>query len=157
MITLKRPLVLASNSPRRQQLLRELGFLFTVEVRPTDEAFSPHLPPSEVAGFLAQQKAEQFRADVGNRLILCADTIVVVENQILNKPANAAEAKTMLQMLSGKTHEVMTGVCLLSQEHTQTICDVARVNFLELSDFEIDYYIQHCQPFDKAGAYGIQE
>ena len=157
MITLKCPFVLASQSPRRQQLLRELGFAFTVEVRPTDEVFPASLPAAEVAGYLARQKAEQFRPDIADRLILCADTIVVVENEILNKPADAAEARAMLKKLSGKTHDVITGVCLLSATQTQTISDLARVNFQQLSDFEIDYYINTCQPFDKAGAYGIQE
>ena len=156
-IRLHKPLVLASNSPRRQQLLRDLGFEFTVSVRPTDELFPADLPVAEVAGFLARQKAEQFRADVGNQIILCADTIVVVENEILNKPANAVEAKAMLQKLSGKTHEVITGFCLLTADNTQTISDVARVHFRELTDFEMDYYIEKCQPFDKAGGYGVQE
>ena len=150
-------LVLASNSPRRQQLLRDLGFEFTVSVRPTDEIFPADLPVGEVPAFLARQKAEQFRADVGNQIILCADTVVVIENEILNKPANAAEAKVMLKKLSGKTHEVITGVCLMTAENTQTISDVARVHFRELSDSEIDYYIETGQPFDKAGGYGVQE
>jgi len=157
MITLKYPFVLASQSPRRQQLLRDLGFDFTVEVRPTNEVFPANLPAAEVAGFLAQQKAEQFRPDIASRLVLCADTIVVVENQILNKPADAPEARAMLKKLSGKTHDVITGVCLLSATQTQTISDLARVRFQQLSDFEIDYYINTCQPFDKAGAYGVQE
>lgn len=157
MITLSVPLVLASNSPRRQQLLRELGFDFTVEVRPTDEVFPPDMPAAEVAGFLATHKAEQFRSDVGNQLVLCADTIVVVENEILNKPADQAEAQAMLKKLSGRTHEVITGVCLLSNKGPQTITDVAKVDFKTLTDSEIDYYIHHYRPFDKAGAYGIQE
>jgi septum formation protein len=157
MITLSVPLVLASNSPRRQQLLRELGFDFTVEVRPTDEVFPADMPPSDVAGFLAQHKAEQFQSDLGNQLVLCADTIVVVENEILNKPADQTEAQAMLKKLSGRTHEVITGVCLLSEQRPQTITDVAKVEFKTLTDSEIDYYIHHYRPFDKAGAYGIQE
>lgn len=157
MITLSVPLVLASNSPRRQQLLRELGFDFMVEVRPTDEVFPADMPPSDVAGFLAQHKAEQFQSDLGNQLVLCADTIVVVENEILNKPADQTEAQAMLKKLSGRTHEVITGVCLLSEQGLQTITDVAKVEFKTLTDSEIDYYIHHYRPFDKAGAYGIQE
>jgi septum formation protein len=157
MITLSRPLILASNSPRRQQLLRELGFDFTVQVRPTDEIFPANMPPAEVAGFLAQHKAEQFQPDLDNQLVLCADTIVVIENKILNKPANEAEAKAMLQKLSGQTHEVITGICLLSSEGFHTLSDVAKVEFKILTDTEIDYYIHHYRPFDKAGAYGIQE
>ncbi|WP_028523645.1 Maf family protein [Runella limosa] len=157
MIPLSRSLVLASNSPRRQQLLRELGFEFTVEVRPTDELFPADMPASEVAGYLAQHKAEQFAHDLGGKLVLCADTVVVVDNQILNKPADALEARAMLEKLSGRSHQVITGVCLLSAEGYQTISDVAEVTFKPLTETEIEYYITHYRPFDKAGAYGVQE
>ena len=157
MIPLSRSLVLASNSPRRQQLLRELGFEFTVEVRPTDELFPADMPASEVAGYLAQHKAEQFAHDLGDKLVLCADTVVVVDNQILNKPADALEARAMLEKLSGRSHQVITGVCLFSAEGYQTISDVAEVTFKPLTETEIEYYITHYRPFDKAGAYGVQE
>jgi septum formation protein len=157
MIPLSRSLVLASNSPRRQQLLRELGFEFTVEVRPTDELFPADMPASEVAGYLAQHKAEQFAHDLGGKLVLCADTVVVVDNQILNKPADALEARAMLEKLSGRSHQVITGVCLLSAEGYQTISDMAEVTFKPLTETEIEYYITHYRPFDKAGAYGVQE
>ncbi|MCA0229698.1 MAG: Maf family nucleotide pyrophosphatase [Bacteroidetes bacterium] len=157
MIPLSRSLVLASNSPRRQQLLRELGFEFMVEVRPTDELFPADMPASEVAGYLAQHKAEQFAHDLGDKLILCADTVVVVDNQILNKPADSLEARAMLEKLSGRSHQVITGVCLLSAEGYQTISDVAEVTFKPLTETEIEYYITHYRPFDKAGAYGVQE
>lgn len=100
-ISLTRPLVLASNSPRRRQLLRESGFEFTTEVRPTPEEFPPTLPADEVPAFLARQKAECFGHDHDNRLILCADTIVVQGTLILNKPADEAEARTMLKRLPG--------------------------------------------------------
>ncbi len=157
MLLLTHPLVLASNSPRRQQLLRELGFDFTVEVRPTDELFPADMPAAEVAGYLAKHKASQFESDLSKCLVLCADTIVVVDNMILNKPANAIEAKAMLQQLSGRSHEVITGICLLSSRGYQTVSDVAKVEFKTLTDAEIEYYIQHYRPFDKAGAYGVQE
>lgn len=157
MLNLITPLVLASNSPRRQQLLRELGFEFTVEVRSTDELFPADMPVSEVAGYLAQHKAEQFAHDLGDKLVLCADTVVVVDNQILNKPADALEARAMLEKLSGRSHQVITGVCLLSAEGYQTISDVAEVTFKLLTETEIEYYITHYRPFDKAGAYGVQE
>ncbi len=157
MLLLTHPLILASNSPRRQQLLRELGFDFTVEVRPTDELFPADMPAAEVAGYLAKHKASQFESDLNDRLVLCADTIVVVDNVILNKPANAGEAKAMLQQLSGRSHEVITGICLLSSQGYQTISDAAKVEFKTLTDAEIEYYIQHYRPFDKAGAYGVQE
>lgn len=157
MISLSRSLVLASNSPRRQQLLREMGFEFTVEVRPTDELFPADMPASDVAGYLAQHKAEQFAHDLGDKLVLCADTVVVVDNQILNKPADALEARAMLGKLSGRSHQVITGVCLLSAQGYQTISDVAEVTFKPLAETEIEYYITHYRPFDKAGAYGVQE
>lgn len=157
MIALSRPLILASNSPRRKQLLHELGFEFEVEVRPTDEHYPDTMPVSLVAGFLANQKALRFSSDIGSRLILCADTIVVVDDEILNKPQDAFEAYTMLQKLSGRVHEVMTGVTLISAEASYTITDVAKVHFNALSKHEIKYYIDRFRPFDKAGAYGIQE
>jgi septum formation protein len=157
MLSLAFPLVLASNSPRRKQLLNDAGFTFRVEVRPTDELFPSDLPAAEVAGYLARHKAEQFANDLTNELILCADTIVVVEGTILNKPADDAEARAMLRRLSGRTHQVITGVCLRAEGNLQTISDVAQVTFRELSAYEIEYYIRQYQPFDKAGAYGIQE
>ena len=157
MINLSHALVLASNSPRRQQLLREMGVEFTVQIRPTDELFPADMPVSDVAGYLAQHKAEQFAHDLGEKLILCADTVVVVDDTILNNPANAAEARDMLQLLSGRSHQVITGVCLLSLQGYQTISDVAHVTFKTLSESEIEYYIAHYRPFDKAGAYGVQE
>ncbi|AYQ34651.1 nucleoside triphosphate pyrophosphatase [Runella sp. SP2] len=157
MINLSHALVLASNSPRRQQLLREMGVEFTVQVRPTDELFPSNMPVSDVAGYLAQHKAEQFAHDLGDKLILCADTVVVVDDTILNKPADAAEARNMLQLLSGRSHQVITGVCLLSPQGYKTLSDVAHVTFKTLTDSEIEYYITHYRPFDKAGAYGVQE
>jgi septum formation protein len=157
MITLTKPLVLASNSPRRQQLLRELGFEFTVEVRPTDELFPAEMSSSEVAGYLARLKAAQFEADLGNKIVICADTIVVVDNEILNKPTTEVEAYEMLKKLSGRTHEVITGLCLLNEQGYQVISDIAKVEFKTLTDAEINYYVQQYRPFDKAGAYGVQE
>lgn len=157
MINLAHALVLASNSPRRQQLLREMGVEFTVQVRPTDELFPSDMPVSDVAGYLAQHKAEQFAHDLGDKLILCADTVVVVDDTILNKPADAAEARDMLRLLSGRSHQVITGVCLLSPQGYKTLSDVAHVTFKTLTDSEIEYYITHYRPFDKAGAYGVQE
>jgi septum formation protein len=137
--------------------MKEAGFEFRVEVRSTEEDFPLDMPPAEVAEYLARHKAEQFSRDLGEELVLCADTIVVVDSTILNKPADAAEAGTMLRMLSGRTHQVITGLCLLSGEGSQVVSDVAHVTFRELVQMEIDYYIQQYRPFDKAGAYGIQE
>lgn len=156
-ITLTRPLVLASNSPRRRQLLQESGFTFTTEVRPTLEDFSPTLPPEEVPALLARQKAECFAHDHDNRLILCADTIVVLGTLILNKPADEEEARIMLKQLSSATHRVITGVCLLDGDRYTTVTDVALVTFRTLQAWEINRYIEECRPYDKAGGYGIQE
>jgi septum formation protein len=150
-------LILASNSPRRQQLLRELGFEFTTKVRPTSEVYPATMPPIEVPAYLANQKAEEFRIDLEQEIILCADTIVVVGDEILNKPSNAAEARKMLQKLSGRAHQVITGVCVMSQQTTRTATDIAQVYFKILTDSEIDHYIENYKPFDKAGAYGVQE
>lgn len=157
MLALKLPLILASNSPRRQQLMKEAGFEFRVDVRPTDELFPATMPPAQVAEYLAQHKAEQFGEVPGDALVLCADTIVVVDTTILNKPADATEARSMLRQLSGRTHQVITGICLLGPDGYQVVSDVAHVTFRELEAQEIDYYIEQYRPYDKAGAYGIQE
>jgi len=157
MFPLKYPLVLASGSPRRRQLMADAGFAFTIETRPTDELFPADMPVDEVAEFLARQKATEFAHDLGERIILCADTVVILDDQILNKPADAADAHCMLRSLSGRAHRVRTGVCLLTPEGMSSFTDEATVYFAELTDEEIDYYIRVCQPFDKAGAYGAQD
>ena len=169
MFSLRYPLVLASGSPRRKQLLTDAGFTFTIETRPTDEAFPDTMPPDDVAEFLARQKAAEFGHDLGNRLIITADTVVILDNRILNKPADAAEAYRMLRALSGRSHCVRTGVCILAPGESTpgarmqtpgesiSFTDEATVTFAELTDAEIDYYIRVCQPFDKAGAYGAQD
>jgi septum formation protein len=110
-----------------------------------------------VPAFLARHKAEQFSKGIKEQLILCADTIVVINDSILNKPADDREAFEMLQSLSGTTHEVITGICLLTNEYVITKTDIAKVMFRQLTNKEIDFYVQSQKPFDKAGAYGIQE
>lgn len=157
MLKLIKPLILASNSPRRQQLMRDAGFEFTVKVKDTEEDFPKTMPAVEVPAYLARKKAEAFREELNHEIILTADTIVVIENDILNKPKDALEASQMLRKLSGKQHQVITGVCVMTQESTETFIDVANVFFRELTDFEIEYYIETCRPFDKAGAYGVQD
>lgn len=159
---LSKPLVLASNSPRRKEIMHNAGYEFTVKVIPTDENFSADMPVEEVPVFLAQTKAECFRENIQDEIILCADTVVIIdhENQsskILNKPADAAEAKAMLRMLSGRVHRVITGVCVMTAEETIGFADTSYVHFKELSDWEIEHYIERCKPFDKAGAYGVQD
>jgi septum formation protein len=157
MIYLQKPLILASNSPRRKQLLADCGFDFIVEVLPTDERFPPDLQTAEVAAYISHGKAEVFRGKRPEAIVLTADTVVIAENRILGKPADATEAFQMLKMLSGKKHEVVTAVSILSEDSLETISDTAIVYFRELVDSEISYYIDLCKPFDKAGAYGIQE
>lgn len=125
------------------------------------------MPVDAVAEYLACQKAEQFRADVGNRLILCADTVVILDDaiqgspiqggQILNKPQDESDARRMLRMLSGRTHRVRTGVAILSAEGLLSFTDETTVQFVSLTDEEITYYIRTCAPFDKAGSYGAQD
>jgi septum formation protein len=157
MLQLNKPLILASNSPRRQQLMRDAGFEFTVKVKDTDEDFPKTMPAIEVPAYLARKKAEAFSQEVGNQIILTADTIVVIDNEILNKPKDELEAFQMLRKLSGRQHQVITGVCIMTQENTESFIDIANVFFRELTDIEIDYYIKTCRPFDKAGAYGVQD
>jgi len=157
MLSLTRQLILASNSPRRKQLLKEAGFDFTVEVLPTDETFPDDILPDDVAGYISHQKAEMFRDNHNGKLVLTADTVVVLDHHILGKPENIWDAYRMLSLLSGKTHKVVTAVSLLDGDTITTVSDLALVTFNELEETEINYYIEHYKPFDKAGSYGIQE
>lgn len=157
MFPLSRPLILASNSPRRKQLLQETGFDFEVEVIPTDETFPENMPTNEVAAYISAQKAEMFIALHPEKLVLTADTVVIIGDTILNKPKDCQEALKMLNMLSGTTHEVITAVSLLADNTIHTVSDTAQVTFRTLDKREINHYIEHYKPFDKAGGYGIQE
>jgi len=158
MFSLTKPLILASNSPRRKQLLYEAGFEFDIEVIPTDETFPDNMPVEEVAGYISQQKAEMFKSiENSNKLVLTADTVVIFENEILAKPLNKNDAFRMLNLLSGTTHKVMTAVSLLTDNTITTISDPALVSFRVLDEVEINYYIEQYKPYDKAGSYGIQE
>ncbi|KAA3651839.1 MAG: septum formation protein Maf [Bacteroidetes bacterium] len=151
-------LILASQSPRRKQLLADLGYSFTQLSKDLDESFPENMPINKVAEYLACKKADGFKADLKpNDLLITSDTTVCLANEILNKASNEAEAKTMLQKLSGKSHEVITGVCLSSMDKRISFSVSTKVFFKSLSNSEIEYYIQHFKPFDKAGAYGIQE
>jgi septum formation protein len=152
-------LILASQSPRRQYLLKELGLDFEIIPTKVKENFPGYLAPFEIAVFLAELKASSFenaRMDP-KALIIAADTIVCIENEILGKPANYKEAVNMLRKLSGKKHDVITAVCLKSKNKKKTFHVVSSVYFKELTAEEIDYYIENFQPFDKAGGYGVQE
>jgi septum formation protein len=152
-------IILASNSPRRRELLAGLGYPFEVRVlEGIDESYPDDLPVSEVALYIAGKKAEAYRQAIkDNELIITADTVVIVGNEILGKPADEADAVRMLRELSGRTHQVTTGVCLLTAERESRFAVTTDVTFKTLTDDEIQYYVSHYKPFDKAGAYGIQE
>lgn len=152
-----RPLILASSSPRRQYLMREIGFSFTVRAPDIDESFSASMPVVDVPGYLAEKKARVFEADLQDEVVVASDTVVIINNEILNKPTDRNDAITMLHKLSGNTHTVVTAVCLLSK--TKSICfhDHTKVTFRSLSQTDIEFYIDHFKPLDKAGAYGAQD
>jgi septum formation protein len=153
-----RPLILASKSPRRSQLLREAGFDFTVQAFDMDESFPSEMPVEAVAPWLAQRKAEAAAHLIEqDEIILAADSVVILDGKIYNKPDDYNEAFSMIRALSGRQHTVITGVCLRSREKEEVFAGVTQVWFSELSDAEIDYYIQTCQPYDKAGSYGAQD
>ncbi|TPE45871.1 Maf family nucleotide pyrophosphatase [Pontibacter mangrovi] len=156
-MNLQRPLLLASNSPRRKELLSSLGLKYEVLVKEVDEDFPEHLKREEIAEFLASHKADHYISDITNEALITADTIVCLGERVLNKPADYAEAKEMLQALSGTHNEVITGVCILTKERKTVFHDTTKVYFKQLSEAEIDHYITHYKPYDKAGAYGIQE
>ena len=152
-------LVLASNSPRRRQLLTELGLTYEIRLLEVDEEFPPHLHRAEVAEFLAARKAAAYLSGLtADEVLLTADTIVCLEDAVLNKPANVAEATAMLTRLQGRAHDVFTGVCLRTGDGRQVVfSDQTTVHFRPLSPAEISHYIATARPFDKAGAYGAQD
>ncbi|MEZ4828055.1 MAG: Maf family nucleotide pyrophosphatase [Bacteroidia bacterium] len=150
-------LILASQSPRRQQLLRDLGFTFETVVRPSEETIPPGLTPREVAIAISCEKARNYTDLSYDHVIITADTIVVCGEEILGKPAAREEAFSMLRKLSGITHSVISGVTILHENQYHSFAEETRVTFRELTDAEISYYTDRYQPYDKAGAYGIQE
>ncbi len=151
-------IILASRSPRRQQILEELGLKFTVLVKEYDETYPEYLKGESIALLLAGKKAAMFRDKLmPDEIVITADTIVWCNNMILGKPSGKEEAYEMIRILSGNTHEVITGVTLLSAAGERSFSDTTRVTFDILTDEEIYYYIRNFEPFDKAGAYGIQE
>lgn len=155
---LKKKIILASGSPRRRQLLEQAGFTFEVKTRPIDESFPPDMPVDEVAAYLARKKAHAAREFItGDEVLLTADSVVILGDSIYNKPEDAEDARRILRALSGQVHRVITGVCLLSKDKERVFSGESRVHFAELTEEEIGYYIRTCQPFDKAGAYAIQE
>lgn len=157
MSTSKPRIILASQSPRRKQLLSEAGFEFEVLKLNVDEEFPNDLPAPEVAPWLALHKASQSPAMPPDVMLITADTTVCVQNKVLNKPAHEQEAFEMLSLLSGAAHQVVTGVCIKYKNQFHTFSQATTVCFRKLHQDEINYYIEHYKPFDKAGAYGIQE
>ncbi len=150
--------ILATKSPRRIQLLTELGVPFTVQSVDVPESYPKNLGMLEIPVYLARQKAKPFEASLGeNDLLIAADTIVWLRREVLGKPSGEAEAREMLRKLSGHIHQVVTGVCLKSRIKERTFHAVTHVEFKELSDREINFYVENFNPYDKAGAYGIQE
>jgi len=151
-------IILASRSPRRQQLLYELGLKFEVVTRNWTEKYPRHLKGAKIALYVAGGKAKAFQSEVkDNEIVITADTIVWCNNKVLDKPAGKADARKILREISGNTHEVITGVCLLSAVKQTSFFSSTKVTFSELSGEEIEYYITNFNPYDKAGAYGIQE
>ena len=150
-------LLLASQSPRRKELLSSLGFDFEVIKIDCEEILPEDIEIGEAATYLSDLKAAAFGELTDDEVLLTADTVVAIDNQILGKPKDENEARHMLRSLSGKTHQVYTGITIKSVNKTWTETDVADVEFDEITDDEIEYYIQNYRPFDKAGSYGIQE
>jgi len=151
-------IILASQSLRRQQLLSDLGLQFTVQSMDVAEEFPPELGMNEIPVYLAELKATAFLPQLqGNQLVITADTIVCLDGQVMNKPRDYADGFRMLKELSGKKHQVITGVCLLSTHKQNSFFASTDVWFSQLSNDEIHYYLETFRPYDKAGAYGIQE
>ena len=150
---------LASNSPRRKELLSGLGIPFEVRVNgDIDESYPSDLPPEAIPLHISRKKAAAYLQTMSaDELIITADTVVVASGEILGKPVDASDAHRMLRLLSGATHQVITGVCLTTTDHQVAFSVTTDVTFKDLSDEEIHYYIDHYRPYDKAGAYGIQE
>ena len=153
----KYDVVLGSNSPRRRELLNDMGVKFRVEViKGIDETYPASLPVEEIPVYLARIKAEGHPLQP-DELLITADTVVVLDDEVLGKPCGEADAHHMLRALSGRAHRVISGVCVTTAERAEAFADMSIVRFAELTDEEIDYYIEHYRPLDKAGAYGIQE
>lgn len=151
-------LILASSSPRRHQLMCDAGFKFEVKLKHTEEIWPQSLEPDKVPEYLACLKAEVFKGELNSgELLITADTVVCLDGEILGKPQNREHAIEMLQRLSGKKHTVITGVCLTTLERRKSFSAYTDVFFKVLSDEEITCYVDNYKPFDKAGAYGIQE
>ena len=151
-------IILASGSPRRQQFLKDLDLDFEIRLKNIEEIYPDHLQGVEITNYLAQLKASAFEREiVANEILITSDTIVWLDGKALGKPKNYDDAFAILKSLSNKTHEVITSVCFKTIDKTETIFDITKVTFNAISDEAIHYYLENYKPFDKAGAYGIQE
>lgn len=151
-------IILASGSPRRQQFFKDLGLDFKIDIKSVDEIYPEHLKGHEISNYLAELKASVFLNDLkANDILITSDTVVWHNNTSLAKPADANEAYQMLKTMSNDWHNVITSVCFTTKENQKTVYSITNVKLKELSDDEIWYYVKNYKPFDKAGAYGIQE
>lgn len=150
-------IILASQSPRRQQLLGWAEINFEIEVANTDETFPDHLQPSEAAIYIAAEKAKVIQQKFSDKIIIAADTIVVLNNEIIGKPVDRNDAVAILNKLSGHHHQVMTGVAILKGDRSVSFVDITDVEFHQLNKEQIEFYVDKYKPYDKAGAYAIQE
>ena len=148
-------IILASKSPRRQELLTLMGLNFEVLLKDVDESYPPDLEPAEIAVYISEQKAKAFEA--GDEIVITADTIVALNGEILGKPSGREHAQEMLAKLSGSRHEVYTGVTLVKGDKIHSFYDRTEVYCKPVTSEEIDFYIDHYQPYDKAGSYGVQD
>ena len=153
----KYTIILASGSPRRQQFFKDLGLDFTIQIKEIKEVYPKELKGNQITDYLATLKSKAFNTLTDRDLLITSDTIVWLGNKALGKPKDEQEAFKMLQSLSGKEHQVITSVCITNNHFQKVINDTTTVSFKKLTDEEIMYYIKNYQPFDKAGAYGIQE
>jgi septum formation protein len=152
----QQPIILASKSPRRQELMKLMGLDFTIEMKDVDERYPEGLEPAAIAMYISENKAKAFGASNG-QIVITADTIVALNDEILGKPQDRADAQRMLRLLSGSKHEVYTGVTLVKDGRLSSFYDLSEVFCREVNDREIDYYIDNFKPYDKAGSYGIQD
>jgi septum formation protein len=157
MYTQNLPIILASKSPRRQELLKLMNLDFEVVLRDVEESYPDGLIPAEIAVFIAEKKAKAFTTDYRDCIVITADTIVAYENEILGKPVDGAHALEMLSKLSGSKHEVYTGVSITYAGKILSFFDRTEVYFKELTQEQLIYYINNYNPYDKAGAYGVQD
>ncbi len=154
----KYKIVLGSASPRRQELLRGINLNFEVIPMDVEESYPPYLTGVEIPMYLAEKKADAYKSMLDDELmVITADTIVFLDGKVLGKPVDKADAFKMLQRLSGKTHQVITGVCISTNLRRRTFHTISEVKFARLNDSEIEYYLEHYAPYDKAGSYGVQE